>query len=744
MSTIYKTFDVALELKQTSTNAPFYVIEGDNGNKIRITVTDGGSAVDLTDCRVIAVFSKSNGTSMQDSAEAGGGVTIGGTYNNEVTVALRPASIAPGQVECELQIYSDENKTTLITTAKFNFECQRAIFNEDTAMATNEYPLLVSLISVCNGIVAAEEGRVTAEASRVSAEGERVEAEEAREAAETARVSAESSRVATEQGRETAEQSRVTAENSRQQGFAAWQNADATAITLPEGSAATATVAEVSGHKCFTFGIPTGETGPAGPSEISTDTATTLNGLLKGNGSTIQAAERGVDYVHPDDIMQSDWNQNDSTQPDYIKNRPFYTGNPVETVLVEESTVSFAPSDGVYMGELQSTFSATVGETYKVSWDRTTYESTCVNFNSFSVIGNLSIMGLGSDTGEPFLLVVSNGENIEIGTADTSASHTFSISSAVSPIVKIPAKYIDKNSSGYVVIHSKDTMTQQEAKNYMTAISTKEVVFIIWNGMCISWISFGGTTGSDLQLKFQNDELYFIEKNANGLFAFSSRKFVEASFPNRAEAGDVPTSILFNKKGVKISPSHIQVGVGTTDVLFQVQPNGTKSKAFEVLGNGEAVAPALILYTSTADSTKKFKITVDDSGEPTITDESDSTNTWKPTNLPTVTSSDSGKFLRVSDTGEWVAEIGQDGSVTDTVVTASASAWSNNTITLSVTGVMTDSKLEIGLSDTATDEQYAAATAAQIRATGSGDGTVTLKAVAAPSIDLPILIRRLS
>ena len=80
----------------------------------------------------------------------------------------------------------------------------------------------------------------------------------------------------------------------------------------------------------------------------------------------------------------------------------------------------------------------------------------------------------------------------------------------------------------------------------------------------------------------------------------------------------------------------------------------------------------------------------------------------------------------------------------DTVVTASASAWSNNTITLSVTGVMADSKLEIGLSETATDEQYAAATAAQIRATGSGDGTVTLKAATAPTIDLPIIIRRLS
>ena len=54
--------------------------------------------------------------------------------------------------------------------------------------------------------------------------------------------------------------------------------------------------------------------------------------------------------------------------------------------------------------------------------------------------------------------------------------------------------------------------------------------------------------------------------------------------------------------------------------MFRVQPDGakhpdgTKSKAFEVLGNGEAVAPALILYSSTANSTKKFRITVDDSG----------------------------------------------------------------------------------------------------------------------------------
>lgn len=323
--------------------------------------------------------------------------------------------------------------------------------------------------------------------------------------------------------------------------------------------------------------------------------------------------------------VQPDWNQNDATKPDYVKNRPFYTGDPVETVLVEESTVpfSFAESDGVYMGELQSAFAPTVGETYKVYWDGAAYECTCENFNNMPAIGNLSIAGVGSDTGEPFIMSVSNGRGIAIATADTSASHTFSISSAVSPIVKIPAKYIDKNSAGYVVIHNKDTMTQQEATNYSASISTKEVVFIIWNGMCISDVNFGGTTESDLQLKTQNGSFYSITKKANGLFAFSDRKFSMAFFPSAVETIDIltrPASINFNKKKILILPGSVSTGVGTTDVLFQVQPNGTKSKAFEVLGNGEAVTQAIILYSSTADSTKKFRITVDDSGALTATE----------------------------------------------------------------------------------------------------------------------------
>ena len=144
---------------------------------------------------------------------------------------------------------------------------------------------------------------------------------------------------------------------------------------------------------------------------------------------------------------QPDWNQNDATQPDYIKNRPFYTGDTVETVFVEESTIPFeyGKGEGVYVGECKSTFSPIVGETYKISWDGTVYESVCLNIQGVIVIGNLSIAGEGSDTGEPFVFVQKSPGGFVIGTAGTASSHTFSISSMVTPVVKINPKYLDQS-----------------------------------------------------------------------------------------------------------------------------------------------------------------------------------------------------------------------------------------------------------------------------------------------------------
>lgn len=290
-----------------------------------------------------------------------------------------------------------------------------------------------------------------------------------------------------------------------------------------------------------------------------------------------------------------------------MKNRPFYTGNPVETVFVEESTVPFQNNGSLYMARLESTFEATIGEIYKVYWDGTVYECTCTYFEGELVIGNLSIIDASPDTGEPFLMVIVSGKGIVIETLDTSDSHTFSISGVVEPIVKIPSKYIDKDTSGYIIVHKNLTMTEEDVQNYIDAYIKRKVVFIIWNGMCINSIDFYNP--NELNFTTQHGEIYSITKNDEGLFVFDNKKLMWARFPFAKAFG-----VYVNEKTTKIFPESSHPGVGTTNTVFEVRPDGMKSKSFEVLGNGEAVAPALILYSSTANSTKKFRITVDDSG----------------------------------------------------------------------------------------------------------------------------------
>ena len=58
---------------------------------------------------------------------------------------------------------------------------------------------------------------------------------------------------------------------------------------------------------------------------------------------------------------QSDWNQNDKTQPDYVKNRPFYTGDPVETEIVPQTTVAFSEMAGKMGATLLENFDAVEG-----------------------------------------------------------------------------------------------------------------------------------------------------------------------------------------------------------------------------------------------------------------------------------------------------------------------------------------------------------------------------------------------
>lgn len=150
---ILKTFNIALDVKRPVSNRDFEVVDGDTGNKLCVALSDGGTPVSLADCRVVAVFSNSAGTASQDNQREDGGITVTGESSNVAEIRLFPASVAPGSVECELQVYSGDGQDVLVTSAKFNFRCRRSMLNPRTIEATNEHPLLVALISEVNNAV---------------------------------------------------------------------------------------------------------------------------------------------------------------------------------------------------------------------------------------------------------------------------------------------------------------------------------------------------------------------------------------------------------------------------------------------------------------------------------------------------------------------------------------------------------------------------------------------------------------
>lgn len=211
MSEVKKSFSVSLDISKSISNREFSVVEGDTGNELIITLTDNGKSVDLTGCRVLALFSKSNGeTVCQDSNEADGGVTIEGESANVIRIDLFASSVSPGMVESEIQVYSGENMATLITSARFNFLCRRGILNEDTLNATREYPLLSAIMAENSAMLNSLNALIEKNEAIADAEAVRVQAEKQRQSAERLRLSAENGRSSEESRRRSAESERVS------------------------------------------------------------------------------------------------------------------------------------------------------------------------------------------------------------------------------------------------------------------------------------------------------------------------------------------------------------------------------------------------------------------------------------------------------------------------------------------------------------------------------------------------------
>ena len=301
--------------------------------------------------------------------------------------------------------------------------------------------------------------------------------------------------------------------------------------------------------------------------------------------------------------VQSDWNQNDETAPDYVKNRPFYTNDSVE-MLMEETTVEFTKTGAMYTStdsyDLYDKLA--FGETYQVTWDGTTYECTCAEFEGEPVLGNLSIQSMGEDTGEPFVYGFAS-----FYTLDNSASHTISIWRMTKGIIKIEEKYIPE-----LQYMDKVNPTGTGSFSLNRRVNTQVGEYSFAEG--------NNTTASDLG------------SHAEGIDTTASNWGSHAEGNNTTASGSCSHAEGFNTKASSDN-QHVQGKYNIEDTVntyAHIVGNGNSDTArsnahtLDWSGNawfaGTVEGKAFILPSSTEGSAKRFKITVDDSGTLTATE----------------------------------------------------------------------------------------------------------------------------
>lgn len=154
--------------------------------------------------------------------------------------------------------------------------------------------------------------------------------------------------------------------------------------------------------------------------------------------------------------IQADWSQNDDTQMDYVKNRPFYSEYEEQEILAETTyTLADVNEDSgiIVVGAL----SLVEGQTYVVNYNGIDYSCVYYHPNSLTVgaLGNESLVVEGEDTGEPFVfandedgstygtpMTVLAPKDIVDGTATESSTWTVSIKQIEEIVHQIPEKYV--------------------------------------------------------------------------------------------------------------------------------------------------------------------------------------------------------------------------------------------------------------------------------------------------------------
>ena len=142
-------------------------------------------------------------------------------------------------------------------------------------------------------------------------------------------------------------------------------------------------------------------------------------------------------------LATPDWNQNDETAADYIKNRPFYRKETFTETELVTGTFKFRYSSNSHAYECRDIRVPLIeGKTYKVVFDGVEYETVCQKYmDTYAYIGAVELLdySLGAPS-MPFVYVFMG--IYMFSTLLTDETHDITINGIDYDYVKLPEYYL--------------------------------------------------------------------------------------------------------------------------------------------------------------------------------------------------------------------------------------------------------------------------------------------------------------
>lgn len=143
-------------------------------------------------------------------------------------------------------------------------------------------------------------------------------------------------------------------------------------------------------------------------------------------------------------LYQSNWSQNDDSAPDYIQNRTHWEEKNYVEIVSGSVTL-----DGGTAILSEEAIKLITGKTYSVTVNGIEYNCVAIDGTASGgtaddfLLGNTSIVGVGTNTGEPFVVMFVHNMGVRMVVSDGSTTATISVVDKQSDIHKLDNKFLD-------------------------------------------------------------------------------------------------------------------------------------------------------------------------------------------------------------------------------------------------------------------------------------------------------------